>query len=60
MSAQPPDLDELSQRAAAALEKHVTESIQIDKAWRGGKLSEWVAANLEAERKAFYGDGTTG
>ena len=43
-----------------ALEKCVRESAEIDKAWGQGKLHEWSAKRLEAERKAFYGDGSSG
>lgn len=55
-----PDLDAYCQAAVDALTRHVRESAEIDKAWRRGTLSEWVAHNLEAERKAFYGDSGNG
>lgn len=39
-----------------AAHKALADCIALDKAWRQGKLQEWVTQNLEAERKAFYGD----
>lgn len=51
------DVTELLQSQISDLEKALAESIAIDKAWSQGRLQEWVTENLEAERKAFYGDG---
>jgi hypothetical protein len=52
------ELEELSEAVISGYEAALAESQAIDRAWLSGKLDEWLTANLEAERKAFYGDAS--
>lgn len=54
-----PTLQEISEQAAAAHEKSVRESIEIDYAWKVGKLHEWVDKKYAELLGQSNGNGPT-
>ena len=51
-------LASISEKGAAAHEQFVNDNIEIDRAWKDGRLDEWLKEKLADERIAAGFDPT--
>ncbi len=54
-----PTIKEILDAGATAAEGFVADSIAMDRAWKAGKLDEWMAKKLETQMKEFNGGSGT-
>lgn len=51
-----PSLEEISEAGVAANEKFVKDQRDMDWYWLNGRLSEWIAKQIEEDKASVNGD----